>query len=127
MKTQIKYLISILLLSLLLCYCGKRSDHEETSISDLLEYLRENDFSIGEVMDYPILAIQNCKEGRMVKINKETVIILEFTTKETSSRYALTYAGTEKSYKTYSVGRFVIRSEDSYDVGKAVKEKLVLF
>ncbi len=108
-------------------YCGKKSIQDGTSISDMLEFLRGYDFSISEVMDYPILAIQNCLEGKMLKINDETVIILEFDNVESASKYALAYAGTEKSNKTFAVGKFVIRSEISFDVSKAMKEKLGSF
>lgn len=125
MKTNLRFLSYLLLVGFQLISCSsKRSTTEETTISELLEFLQTKNFTIAEVIDYPILAIQNCHEGKMVKINKETVVILNFESVDDAAKYALTYAGTEKSNKTYSVGKFVIRSENSFDIGKAMKEAL---
>ncbi|MBU2444573.1 MAG: hypothetical protein KJ666_03230 [Bacteroidetes bacterium] len=128
MKTNLTFLSYLLIIGFQLFSCSSKiSTAEETMISELLEYLQNKNFTISEVMDYPILAIKNCHEGKMVKINKETVVILNFESVKDAAKYALTYAGTEKSYKTYSVGKFVIRSENSFDVGKAMKEALATF
>ena len=128
MKTNLRFLSYLLIVGSQLISCSsKSSTAEDTTISELLEYIQSKNFTIAEVMDYPILAINNCHEGKMIKINEETVVILNFQSVNDATKYALTYAGTEKSNKTYSVGKFVIRSENSFDVGKALREALVTF
>jgi hypothetical protein len=128
MKTNIRFLSLLLIMGLHFFSCsGDRSTDKGTTVSILLEYLRDKNFTISEVMDYPILAIQNCIDGKMVKINGETVVILNFDSINDAVKYALTYAGTEKSNKTFSIGKFVIRSENSVDIGKAIKDVLKTF
>ncbi len=128
MKTVNLLKITAFGILLIMVSCGKKiSLDEDSKISDLLNQLKVSEFKISEETDYPILAILNCVEGKMVTIDGEVVIILNFNSVENAKKYAITYAGSEKSNKTFHIGKFVIRSENSYDIGKKIRKSLADF
>ncbi|MCX8011520.1 MAG: hypothetical protein N3A61_10230 [Ignavibacteria bacterium] len=105
----------------------KKSVSDETKIADLISELSKNNLSISNVFDYPIWAIKDCVEGKSILIDSANVVILNFVSAEQARKYALSYAGVETSNKTFSIGKFVIRSEESIEIGEKIKSALKEF